>query len=419
MNRIAVVAFIIFVIIPVFSDAVPAGQQDPGKPGEDPILTLELGDPMFRGQFVSAAPGEIISAKAGGAVDFDSMIRDMADSRFVHVGETHNSLPMHEVQLRVLQGLYAQDPHIALGLEMFPSTLQPVLDRFNAGEFDLEEFVRAVRWYETWNFNFGYYRDIFAFALEKGIPVHGINTPREIISRIRMKGWASLEDEEKALVPEPDLSNEDHRTLVRAIFESLDLPPQMKGGGLDMVFEGLYRSQAAWDEVMATAAVRAAEKDGRRMVVLAGSGHLLYNLGLNRRAFEKTGQPFLTVVCVPVPDGQPSVRVARGLADFIWGIAAEKRPAYPDVGLTLRKIDGLDNLVVDPQPSSGVARGAAFVKGDVILDADGLTFNDINELRIYLARFDWGEEAHFRVLRNARVENVTLHFEMPVEKEEE
>jgi uncharacterized iron-regulated protein len=419
MNRIAVVAFIIFVIIPVFSDAAPVGRQDPGKPGEDPILTLELGDPMFRGQFVSAAPGEIISAKAGVAVDFDSTIRDMADSRFVYIGETHNSLPMHKVQLRVLQGLYAQDPHIALGLEMFPSTLQDGLDRFNAGEFDLEEFVRAVRWYETWNFKFGYYRDIFAFALEKGIPVYGINAPREIISRIRMKGWAALDDEEKALAPEPDLSNEDHRTLVRAIFESLDLPPQMKGGGLDMVFEGLYRSQATWDEVMAANAVRAAEKDGRRMVVLAGSGHLLYNLGLNRRAFEKTGQPFSTVVCVPVPDGQPSVRVARGLADFVWGIAAEERTAYPDVGLTLKKIDGLDNLVVDPQPSSGVARGADFLKGDVILDVDGLSFSDINELRIYLARFAWGEEAHFRVLRNARVENVTLNFEMPVEREEE
>ena len=419
MTRIAVFAFMMVVMLPVLSVSDPVIQEDPGKRGEDPILTLELGDPMFRGQFVSAAPGEIVSAKAGEAVDFESMIRDMAESRFVYVGETHNSLPMHEVQLRVLQGLYAQDPHIALGLEMFPSTLQDVLDRFNAGEFDLEEFVRAVRWYETWNFNFDYYRDIFAFSLEKGIPVYGINAPREIISRIRMKGWAALDDEEKALAPEPDLANEDHRRFVRAIFESLDLPPQMKGGGLDMVFEGLYRSQAAWDEVMAANAVRAAGKDGRRMVVLAGSGHLLYNLGANRRAFEKTNLPFATVVCVPVATDKTSVRTSRGLADFIWGIAAEEKTAFPDVGLTVKKLDGLDNLVVDPEPASGVARGAGFQKGDVILDVDGLAFSDINELRIYLARFDWGEEANFRVLRNARVENVTLLFEMPVEKEGE
>lgn len=410
MSR-SMVAILIPAVLTLSLFAGPAVREENGASGENPVLMLSLGDPRYRGDFVSVCPGEIISAESGGAVEFETMIGDMAECRFVFLGETHNSLPMHEMQFRVLQGLYTRDPHIAIGLEMFPSTRQEILDRFNAGEFTLEEFVRAARWYETWNFNFGYYENIFAFALEHGIPVYGINAPREIISRIRMKGWEALPDEEKALVPEPDLSNEDHRHLVRTIFENLDLPPQMKGEGLDKVFEGLYRSQAAWDEVMARNAVQAVEKDGRRMVVLAGSGHLLYNLGANRRVLEKTGLPSASVVCVSVAKDKPCVRTARGLADFIWGIAAEDQPAFPDVGLSLRKFDGLENLVIDPAPSSGVARGAGFEKGDVVLDVDGEAFSDINELRIYMARFGWGDTAVFRVLRNARIETVNLRFD--------
>jgi uncharacterized iron-regulated protein len=89
----------------------------------------------------------------------------------------------------------------------------------------------------------------------------------------------------------------------------------MKGAGLDMVFEGLYRSQSAWDEVMAANAVRGVESEGRRLVVCAGSGHLLYNLGLNRRAYERSKLPFKTVISVVIPAGRKSLTVSRSIGD--------------------------------------------------------------------------------------------------------
>jgi S1-C subfamily serine protease len=154
------------------------------------------------------------------------------------------------------------------------------------------------------------------------------------------------------------------------------------------------------------------------MVVLAGSGHLLYNLGINRRAFEKSQLPFKTVVFVVIPKDKQGIEVSRTLADYVWGIPEEEKPAYPSLGLSFKKISGLENLVIDKKPIDGVAEDGNFEKGDVILSVDGKTFKDINELRVYLARFTWGNEVKFLLLRDAEEIQVGLKF-LAVKKEKE
>ena len=389
--------------------------QPPGGAGKpDPILTLKIGDPKLKDKAMEIAPGAILAGRTGTAMSFDRMVQEMLASRIVHVGETHDALAMHEIQLRVIRALYARDRHLAIGMEMVPVTLQETLNKWTAGILTKEEFLREIRWYVTWNFNFGYYEKIFDFAREHRLPIYALNAPREVISKIRMRGWDALADEEKAFFPgPPDVSNMDHRTLIRTVFESTDIPHAMEGPGLDQVFEGLYRSQSAWDEVMGQNAVLAAEAEGRRVVVCVGSGHLLYNLGLNRRAYERSKLPFKTVVAVEVPDGTKTLAVSRSIADYVFGLAEEKEKAFPAVGLTLKKIEGLENLVIDPKPTVGIAGRSEFEKGDVILSVDGKSYMDINEIRMALAGLACGEEAKFKVLRAGAVKDVLFKCEKP------
>ena len=381
-----------------------------GEGKEDLTLRLSVGKAGLKDKTTTVAADVISSCAMGKALSFSQMIKEMANSRFVYVGETHDSLPMHGIQLDIIRSLYEQDSHLSIGLEMFPVTLQEVLNKWSLGLLTAEEFIREAKWYVTWNFNFAYYAGIFEFAKANKIPVYALNVPRELITTIRMKGWETLSDEEKKMAPKPDLSNEDHKKLIRTIFEATDLPPQMKAHGSEMVFEGFYRAQAAWDEGMAHYAVRSSAKDGRRMVVLAGSGHLLYNLGINRRVFEKTGVPFKTVVCVEVENKTGSVDVSRSLADYVWGLPKEAKPVYPSVGLSFKEFDGLENLVIDKDPIDGVAKGQDFKKGDVVLDVDGRSFSSVNELRTYLSRFQWDEKVTFRLLSEAKEKKVVLPF---------
>jgi uncharacterized iron-regulated protein len=399
-------------------------QAQPQTPADktDPTLTLKIGNPKLKDKTMEVGVGAVISGETGAAVGFDRMIRDMQDSRIIHVGETHNSMPMHEIEFQVIRALYAQDKHLAIGLEMLPVTVQEALNKWTAGLLTKDELLREIRWYVNWNFNFGYYEKIFDFAKEHRLPVYALNAPREVITKIRMRGWDSLSDEEKAFFPGiPDTNNKDHRALIRAVFESSDIPEAMKGPGLDMVFEGLYRSQSAWDEVMGANAVRAAEAEGRRVVVCVGSGHLLYNLGLNRRAFEKSKLPFKTIIAVEVPAGKKTLPVSRSIGDYVFGLPEEPKPAFPTIGLGFKKVDNLENLVIDTKPTDGAASRAEFEKGDVVLSVDGKAYSDINELRMELAKLRCGGEVKFKVLRAGQVKDVVLKCEkkqgdVPAEK---
>ena len=390
-----------------------------GSGQEDKTLTLQIGNRKLKEKTMEVSPGKIYSAQEGKPILFSKMIEEMEDCEFVYVGETHDSLPMHEIQARIIQALYEQKRDLSIGLEMFSINNQDALNKWSLGILSQEEFIRESGWYVNWNFNFGFYEGIFMLAKENKIPVYALNAPREIISKIRMRGWEGLTEEEKKIVPDPDLSHEEHRALIRTIFEATELPQQMKGKGLEMAFEGLYRAQSAWDEVMALNAVSAQKREGKKVVVLAGSGHLIYNLGISRRAYERSPLPYKTVICVTVPEGRENVSVSRSLADYVWALPEEKMPAFPSVGLRIKKFEGLDNLVIESDPISGLALGADFKKGDVILEVDGKSFFDINDLRIYLADFKWDDEVKFRLLRNASEVEVLFKFMPPEHKKEE
>lgn len=390
---------------PAAAPAVPSVQ----SPDEtDAIYLLKLGDTRFKDKTVDVAAGQILSMETGRPVAFEAMIREMKPVPFIHIGETHNSLAMHQLQARIISALWEQDRRLAVGLEMYPVTQQEALSRWSLGILTEEQFIQEGLWYTTWNQNYAFYKPIFDAIKIGGIPLYALNAPREIISKIRMRGWDALSEEEKAIVPKPDLTHAEHRELMQKIFSQERMPTAMRGSGSNAMFEGLYRGQSAWDEVMGANAVKANRIEGRKVVVLVGSGHLIYNLGLNRRAYEKSRLAFKTVVAVPVPKGQASVKVSRTLADYIVGIEAEERPAYPSIGLGFAKFEGLDNLVIASKPIDGAALGQGFEKGDVVLSVNGKPWTDANELRTYLAGFGWDAEIAFKLLRAGAEKDVLL-----------
>ncbi|MCR4397229.1 MAG: ChaN family lipoprotein, partial [Candidatus Saccharicenans sp.] len=274
--------------------------------------------------------------------------------------------------------------------------------RWLTGELDEESFLKEIKWYVTWSFNYGYYRKIFDLAREKKLPIFALNAPRNLISKIRRQGYEALTEEEKKIVPPLDLSHQEHRLLLRTIFEAEEIPPQMKGANLEDMLEGLYRAQVAWDETMGTMAVKAAEASGRRLVVLAGSGHMLYGLGLNLRAWNKSHQPQATIIGLQVPENS-RLKVSRGLADYVYGVKEKPYPAYPAFSLNLKKVEGLTNLVVADNPTEPLARNAGFQKGDVILTVEDGPVADPHDFRLVMAGHSWGDEIKVKVLRNGEV----------------
>jgi uncharacterized iron-regulated protein len=380
-------------------------------PGQeiDSRWRLELGDPRFKHQTVDVAPGQIISMMSGRPVSFEAMIRDLTAVPFVNVGETHEALPTHEIQARIIRALWEQDRRLAVGLESVPAARQEPLTEWIAGALTEDEFLRQTGWYTNWGFNFGLYRPIFGFAREHGIPLYALDTPRTVEGQFEMtRDGQVLSGTQEPAASEPDPAEKESRALTAKSLESMVLPAALKGAVLERMFEDLYQARADRQKDMAERAVKARELEGRRVVVVIGSGHLMFGIGLDRFVRSLSGQPTSSVVPVIVPKGRPSVTVTRSLADYIVGVPAEDRPAYPTLGLAFKASpDDPSRLVVASKPRDGSALGGDFEEGDVVLSVDGRSFSDVDSLLIHLSKVPWGREVHFR-LRRAGVEKTVV-----------
>jgi hypothetical protein len=112
-----------------------------------------------------------------------------------------------------------------------------------------------------------------------------------------------------------------------------------------------------------------------------------------------------------VPAGKKTLPVSRAIGDYVFGLAPEAKPAFPTIGLAFKKVENMENLVIDAKPTDGAASRADFDKGDVVLSVDGKAYTDINELRMELAKLCCGGEVKFKVLRAGAVKDVSLKCE--------
>jgi len=381
-----------------------AGAQEP--------TNLPIGDPPRREKTVDLVLDGISDTATGETLTPRELAARLGGVRVVFVGESHTSMEYHDVQRRLIEELTAAGRKVFVGLEMYPYTEQDWLDRWSRGELSEEAFLKDSHWYRNWGYHWHYYRDIFRFARERQIRMFGVNTPREVVSAVRKKGFANLTEEEASRIPSRiDTSSEDHRRLFKAYFspeDSLHLT-----GMTEEQIEAMYSAQATWDATMGYNAVQALRRYGDPetiMVVLIGSGHVAYGLGAERQArlwFEGKIASVLPVAVVNDKGEGPVVRASY--ANFIWGVPRETAPRFPTMGFsTGAKKEGRYPVIAVP-PDSAAAR-AGFQVGDLLLSLDGVTLDESETLNALMAGKRWGDAAEFRVRRGGQELSLTAYL---------
>jgi len=106
---------------------------------------------------------------------FDNIIKSLLQYRVIYVGEGHTNYEDHLLQLEVIRGLHRHDPRLAIGMEMFPRSSQPVLDSYLAGELDEKTFLKESDYFDVWRFDYRLYQDIINFAKHNKLPLIGLN----------------------------------------------------------------------------------------------------------------------------------------------------------------------------------------------------------------------------------------------------
>lgn len=380
-------------------------------PGQEGVLHLAVGDPERRDREVPLVLDAVADTRTGELLSPADLAARLASARLVLVGESHTSMDFHRAQLRLLEELAATGREVLVGLEMYPYTHQEHLDRWVAGLLTEEGFLELSDWYDAWGYPWGYYRDVFLLARDRGLSLVALNTPREVVTAVRNEGFENLSPEERAHVPESiDLDSDEHRTLFRAL---LGVNGEEDGEGLhagmsDEQLEAMFAAQVTWDATMAWNAVEALESrggEGAVMVVLAGSGHLAYGLGIQRQAARwLDGAPGAMATVIPIPvedeDGEPVETVRASYADFVWGLPPAAEPLYPALGLSTTAVsDGDPRRRVLFVPEESVAAAAGFQPGDVLLTMDGQPLPDRRTFHRRMAATRWGDRVAFTVER--------------------
>ncbi len=389
-------------------------------PSKDALLfQLPVGDGARKDRQAPVVLDALTDTVTGELLGPADLAPRLAGVSILFTGESHTNADFHAVQLRTIQELVRSGRPVRIGLEMYPYTEQRWLDAWSAGQLTEEGFLALSRWYENWGYPWAYYREIFLFARDHGLPLYGLNAPREVVSSVRKKGFRDLTPEEAAHIPTSiDTSSAEHRTLFRAYFEGDD---DLHSSMSEEQWEGMFAAQCTWDATMGFQAVEAlrarpqngAPAEGAILVVLIGSGHVAYGLGIERQARQwlppEAGR-MASLIPVPIrtSDGESVLTVRASYANLLWGVPPEGEPLYPDLGLsTVAAGEGKGRRVVFVGDDSPAA-SAGFLEGDELLTFDGQPVPDKETFNRLMAAKRWGDRVAITVQRGTEARTLEV-----------
>ena len=383
-----------------------------------PATKKYLGNPENPYPLISAPKvGDIVHLPTGTLVSAEQMMAIAGDARVVYVGETHDNPASHRLELATLMALAERYPgKVTLGMEMFTRSQQPVLDRWVAGELDEKAFLKASRWFDTWKMDFAYYRDLLIFARDRHIPLLALNAEKSLVQAVRTKPVEELSGEEKAQLPQMDLSDPYQRAMTEGIF----------GGHSHgkMHVEGFLRAQTLWDETMAESIARylaAPEGKDRRLVVVAGGNHVSYGFGIPRRVFRRLPTSYVLI-------GGHEVEIAREKQPEMMDVEVPDFPTVPYDFMAyfayeeLQKTGVLLGVMFEPDPKgrgltvNGVvpdsnAARAGVKAGDLLLSLDGDPLIDSLDLIYAVKQKHAGDKSKLKLDREGETLTLDILFQ--------
>lgn len=308
----------------------------------------------------------VVELRQVAATDVLSQARD---ARFVLLGEAHDNADHHLWQVQALGMLLGVRNELVIGMEMFPRRVQPVLDRWIAGELTESALLEQSEWARVWRFDADLYLPILRFARLNRIPVVALNVDRSLVSEIGARGLGAVPPERREGVTEPAPASTAYRNMLKASFH------QHRNSG-DAEFEFFVEAQLFWDRAFAQALADAAAAHPAALIVgIIGSGHLRHGHGVPHQ-LRSIGEPH-TKVWLPM-DASTNCDQLAGIADSVFAVRSRPMATGPRLGVYLQ--DGAGGAGVREVVPGSVADDAGVISGDRVLAAAGVQVDSGDDL---------------------------------------
>ena len=335
--------------------------------------------------------------KNGQPITMDKFLSGLREQRVILVGETHDRYDHHLHQLRIIHEIHKYYPDVAIGLEYFQAPFQTKLDDFTQGRSNTIQMLRETEYYLRWRFDHRLYEPIFNFARDNQIPLVALNVAAEITRKVSAQGLNSLSETERKQIPaDIDRSDKTYRERLKTIFK------QHYAHSENAVFENFYDVQLLWDEGMAeTAAEYLSKHPTKKMIILAGMGHIEYGAGIPKRLERRIKDKVATVV--PVDDAADA-----GVAEYVFKSTVANLPRRGLLGLFLEPDPGNQ---VRSVTALGPASVAGVKPGDVITAINEDPISDLTDIKVSLSHKRPGDTIALQVSREPE-QTVTLNVEL-------
>ncbi|MEE9258446.1 MAG: ChaN family lipoprotein [Nitrospinaceae bacterium] len=338
----------------------------------------------------------ILHLPTGTRVSLGDLAEILSGSRVIYIGETHDNLEAHRVQLEIIRRLAAKTPgKIAIGMEMFRRSAQEKLDSWHQGTLSKKDFKKLFR--QNWGTGYRVYRSIIEFCRENAIPLIGLKSSKETEERLRRDGYTPGAPH----FPVLDLNDPYHRAYSMSIF----------GGHNEKTEKPLYPMLVLWEESMAET-VAEFLRDERyadwKLIVLAGGFHVQYGFGVPKRAFRRVPHHYSiilpTVTKIPEElkkDREMDVKhisIPLYAADFAWKVSYKVLPENK-IKLGVMLTEEFGGLLVTAVGKNSNAEKGGILKDDVILKLDGMKADDIEKLVDRLQKKKFGDTVTLHIRR--------------------
>jgi len=384
----------------------------PGCVGKAPVPSWVLKINMIK---APVGPEEIFRLPEGDLIIFAQLLNDLDTTRVIFIGESHDQIEHHQIQVRMIQDLVAKGKDVVIGMEMFERSQQATLDRWSQGFLTEEEFLKEVHWDTTWGMDYELYKGILDTAKTHHLKVLGLNAPRDLVRRVAENGRQGLSPEDRKMLPGIDLTDGQHRAYIATIYKGHE-----KGSAKD--FENFYEAQCLWDEAMAESLsefLKSSRAEGKTVLVFAGSGHIVFGFGIPNRFHRRAPTPYQTILLKAWREKMDGDFIFTGasspLANFLW-ITKPNPPEKkrPMIGVILKTKQDSKGLSIERVLPGSPAEKAGLLPGDQLVAVEGIEIKEVKEIHHALEQKGWGKDITLTIHREGKKKEITVQLP-PVE----
>jgi len=374
------------------------------KPGQKPVQQNCV--PLGRW----AIPGS-------GTGDYTTIIDRAAKHSMILLGETHTNADHHRWQLQVLAALHAKRPDMVIGFEMFPRRIQPVLDRWIAGELDEKAFLAESDWNHVWNTDPDLYLPLFHFARMNHIPIVALNIEAKLRRQVAEKGFYGVPLEEREGLTRPAPPSQAYLDFLMPIYKQHDRKDRKDGeaGFDDPDFMRFYAGQQLWDRAMAQRLKEALGKSEAMQTPLVvgvmGSGHIVHGFGVPHQLNDLGVTDVMSLL--PWDTNKSCKQLVAGVADAVFGVLPERpnpfvEPKFQRLGIRFEMARG-GALVLQVEKGS-IAEASGLQDADVILEMASLKLETTDDVIAIVKRHAPGTWLPLKVKRNDQEMEIIAKF---------